>query len=464
MSAHRPLAAVLAALLALGIAACAPASDPSPEGSTDPTATAPGAEAELPDDAPGRQAAWVLSQLEDDAAAGTGDITNRFAQSFLDEVSAAELAGVLAQLRDAGPWTLSSVQSGPANLAARIAGPSGELDMQLVLDGDERITGLLFTPAPPPREPAASWSELSAEVEALAGSSALFVARVEDGTCVPLEGSPTGSAPDDALPIGSMIKLYVLGAVVDAVERGDLAWDDEVTVTDELRSLPSGRLQEARAGTTVSVLEAARAMIAISDNTATDLLIDAVGRERVEQALADLGHGAPELNVPLASTRELFLLGWGRSAQAREEWRDADAKGRRAILERLAGSELDVNLEQIPQLAVWPFGIDWFATGADLCAAHVALAARSGTPAGEQVREILSANPGMAVPAGYDYLAFKGGSSTGTMGGSWFAERADGEAVVVVLQTATEDPGLATHPETMVGIARDALRLAAEAP
>ncbi|WNB85114.1 serine hydrolase [Cellulomonas sp. ATA003] len=257
-----------------------------------------------------------------------------------------------------------------------------------------------------------------------------------------------------------MVKLYVLGAVVDAVGRGDLTWDTELTVTHEVRSLPSGELQDAPTGTVVTVREAAQGMIAISDNTATDLLVAAVGRDRVEAAVADMGHSDPSALQPLATTRELFWLGWGGGAELRERWRDAGTAERRAILEEMPEGPLRVDTAALPSTVVWTDGVDWTATATDLCAAHVALAERAGTPHGEPVTDILTTNPGLEVDrARWESVAFKGGSSTGTMGGSWAARGADGELTVVVLQTAAEEVQDVVAAATMVGIAGDALRL-----
>src|SRR5690625_1565274 len=127
---------------------------------------------------------------------------------------------------------------------------------------------------------------------------------VADATCEPLHAREA----DVARPIGSIVKLYVLDAVRQAVADGELAWEDTLTLTDDLRSLPSGVLQEEPAGHEVTVREAAELMISISDNTATDLLIDAVGREAVLAAVERLGHHDPELLTPLVTTRELFQL------------------------------------------------------------------------------------------------------------------------------------------------------------
>jgi beta-lactamase class A len=78
------------------------------------------------------------------------------------------------------------------------------------------------------------------------------------------------------------LKLYVLHALGDAVAAGKLSWDQPLTVTAQLKSLPSGVLQYEPEGTQISVLDAAAKMISISDNTAADMLIHLVGRSAVE--------------------------------------------------------------------------------------------------------------------------------------------------------------------------------------
>jgi len=58
-------------------------------------------------------------------------------------------------------------------------------------------------------------------------------------------------------PTGSTIKLYVLGAVATAVENGTLSWDQKLTVTDDLKSMPGGTMQDLPSGTEVTVRETA---------------------------------------------------------------------------------------------------------------------------------------------------------------------------------------------------------------
>lgn len=49
-------------------------------------------------------------------------------------------------------------------------------------------------------------------------------------------------------------------------------------------------------------------MVSISDNTATDLLIDHVGRDAVEHTIRDLAPDGAPLTLPLLSTADMARL------------------------------------------------------------------------------------------------------------------------------------------------------------
>ena len=167
-----------------------------------------------------------------------------------------------------------------------------------------RLTGLLFTPAIPTPLPPESIADVEAAWPPLAERASLLVAQVVNGECRPVAAVD----PERVGPVGSTAKLYVLGAVATAILDGDLTWDQPVPIRDELKSHPSGTFHELPAGTERTVLEHATAMISQSDNTATDHLVDLVGREAVEAAMVEMGHAAPERNQPFLTTREMFLM------------------------------------------------------------------------------------------------------------------------------------------------------------
>ncbi len=456
------LMAGLAAVLALSLAACSGAgaqedAEPRPTETQSATETAAQPPVTLPDTPAGLQAQWVLTVLNAQTPVATGSFTDRFAGVILAELSAEQLAHVLEQVRLEGPWTPTNVNvAGTQGIFTLQSGAGDLMDLQLSVDEAGMINGIFFGPGTPPRTPAASWEEVETNVAALPDGSGLSVYRLADGTAV------LDIDAETAKPVGSIFKLYVLVAVSDAVAAGTLSWDTKLTVTDDLRSLPSGELQDAPAGTAVTVRDAAQKMISISDNTATDLLMDAVGRTAVEQALSDAGHSDPDRNTPFLSTRELFQLGWGVEDAVREQWKEADDDGRRALLEALPRGVLDIPAAAVTT-PVWQQDLDWFATAEDLLRVHLALQERAATEAGTPLRDILGANNGLNLEIGSDwtYIGFKGGSAPGVMAGSWYLERSDGERFVVVQQGASASPGEVADPMVFFGPAQDAISLLA---
>ncbi|AWF99642.1 class A beta-lactamase [Clavibacter michiganensis subsp. insidiosus] len=429
----------------------------------DPATSAPVAEpVVLPGSPVGQQAQWLLDTVNSDDAVPVQETGERLAQVMLDAAPAEDLAAVLEQVHAGRPWTATGhEEQGGQSVTTIASAAGGTFDMQVAVDDQGLIEGLFFGEPEGDREPAASWAELEEQAAALGGDVSLTVTRASGGELGEriLEVLPDGVRATDARPIGSIVKLYVLGALVQAVEEGRIGWDDPLTVTDDVRSLPSGELQDAPTGTIVSVRDTAEKMIAISDNTATDMLVQAVGRERVEAALADLGHSDPPRNVPLMTTRDLFRVGWQDDGALREDWADGDAAERRALLDGLPGGMLDVPVTALTDV-VWTEGADWFATPDDIARAHLRLAELAATPAGEPVRGILAANPGLPEPERFDHVAFKGGSSVGTLALSYLVEDGDDAWTVVVQAAAREASGL-ERQSAYSGLAADAAALLA---
>jgi hypothetical protein len=257
-------------------------------------------------------------------------------------------------------------------------------------------------------------------------------------------------------------KLYVLGAVAAAVADGQVAWDDEVEVTDEVRSLPTGRLQDEPTGARVTVAEATELMIAISDNTATDLLIDLVGRDAVEDALADLGHQDPAASQPFLTTREVFQLSWQVDDAQRSRYVDGDVDERRAVLAELAELPLDIPLDELPPAPVEPDAIGWFASPAEVCTALVTLRERAAADAElGPVIDALGQNPIVRLGDGWSTFAAKGGSMPGALAFAWDLDRDDGRSFgfVVVFQ----DASAVDHVEA-IPLVEGALELLADTP
>ncbi len=94
---------------------------------------------------------------------------------------------------------------------------------------------------------------------------------------------------DETFPTASLIKVPILVTVFDLVAKGQLSLDDPLTVL-RLDQVPgSGVLQYFHNGTMITVRDAAWLMTTISDNTATNLLLDRIIIRRVWNKMDSLG-------------------------------------------------------------------------------------------------------------------------------------------------------------------------------
>ncbi len=93
-----------------------------------------------------------------------------------------------------------------------------------------------------------------------------------------------------ALPCASTIKLPVLVAFFQEVDAGKIHLDEMLTMRADLIATESGEMQYQPVGSKFSALETATKMITVSDNTATNLLIDRLGgKEALTQRFQSWG-------------------------------------------------------------------------------------------------------------------------------------------------------------------------------
>jgi beta-lactamase class A len=94
---------------------------------------------------------------------------------------------------------------------------------------------------------------------------------------------------DEPFPTASLIKVPILVTVHALVDSGRLALDDRIHVLKVDKVPGSGVLQFFHDGIDVTVGDAAWFMITVSDNTATNLLLDKVGIRTVWATMEGLG-------------------------------------------------------------------------------------------------------------------------------------------------------------------------------
>ena len=94
---------------------------------------------------------------------------------------------------------------------------------------------------------------------------------------------------DKQVPSASMIKLLILLKAFDECHKGKLNLEDTISLDDYERVDGSGILKELYRNHKFSIRELLILMIIVSDNTATNILIDLLGREEINKIGHDLG-------------------------------------------------------------------------------------------------------------------------------------------------------------------------------
>ncbi len=113
---------------------------------------------------------------------------------------------------------------------------------------------------------------------------------------------------DEQVRTASTIKVPIMAEVYRQVAEGKIAWTDEFTVETGKTSGGSGILREFSNGSKVDLKTAMHLMIVLSDNTATNMILDKITLTAVNEYMKKLG---------LADTLSLRRIGGGGDAQ---EW------------------------------------------------------------------------------------------------------------------------------------------------
>jgi len=427
-----------------------------------PQALGKTAASSMPATTAGNQLGWLLDALNGAGPALTKtSLAAHFSPEFLTALPVDQLLNTL----------VGYVKPNAPLKIARFAGPAGRNQLHAVMTtatgdwsvvisvesgGEGLINSLFFEPVsvPSPIKPITSWHDVPAWFEKIAPKTSLTIAEIKDNECVPI----TSLHPDTELALGSTFKLYVLGEIAREVDAGALSWDQAITVRDDLRSLPNGEMRLALAGAQYPLWYFVEQMISQSDNTATDHLIDLLGRARIEAMMATMGHADPALNEPLLLTREWFAIKLRWTSGEIKSYLASSANKKRTLLETTA--EADANT--LGQDEQWPDpylidSIEWFASSADLCRAMAYLHAQSQTPALAEVSDALSISAGLDFSAAaWKYIGFKGGYETGVKSDVWLLERSDGRWFVVsaIINDPTQEiNGAAMHELIVAAVA-----------
>lgn len=391
-----------------------------------------------PESAFGAQVAWVL-EVSHRLPVSPDEASAHIDPALLDQVDLDVINEALAFVSGTTGLSLLRLrEDSPSSGLFVAASDTGTWQVSIAVGTSSGLIVQLFL-APLVPEPA-SWAELDQRLRAVAPRVSFLAAQVDESGCQPVHGM----AANTARPLGSAFKLYVLGALAQAVAAGRAAWDEPLSIRDDWKSLPSGVFQDLPAGTSLPLSDYAANMIAVSDNTATDHLIHRLGRPAVITQQANFGMAEPTRNVPFLLTRDLFVLKLTAHPHLLDGYGALPRWARSLAVHALAALPLPSLLDATAWTAPRDIDVEWFASPSDICRAYAGLAEQAVTPGLEPVGDALSLNDGglLLDPASWNPTWFKGGSEPGVLTLNYLARTIDGRVFVVSAMASNPDAAL----------------------
>lgn len=103
----------------------------------------------------------------------------------------------------------------------------------------------------------------------------------------------------ETFPAASTIKVFILLALLQGVQAGRFGLEDELPLNDSDKVAGSGVLKTLTAGRHYTLRDLTTLMITVSDNTATNMLIEHLGIEEINETCARHGWQETRLYTPL---------------------------------------------------------------------------------------------------------------------------------------------------------------------
>ena len=177
---------------------------------------------------------------------------------------------------------LSGLQPAPVDSATSTKPPTGSRD------GAAAKPLGRFEPKQEIAALSEKWKQLAAQQKDLKTSA--FMLILDDGRFAQLEA-------ERPMPAASSIKTPILLASLELLDNGDLHWNEPLILTKELIGGGAGWMASKPVGSRFPTYEVATEMIRVSDNSATNLLIERVGGQAAVNArFQALGLPATEVN------------------------------------------------------------------------------------------------------------------------------------------------------------------------
>jgi len=123
---------------------------------------------------------------------------------------------------------------------------------------------------------------VQAAIQDFPGTVSLYAKNLDTGTSYEIRA-------DAPVPTASTIKLPIVVELFAEVEERRLDWNQKLQLTDRDKVSGTGVLTELSGGDLLPIRDLMHLMIVVSDNTATNLILDRIGGDAVNQRMARLG-------------------------------------------------------------------------------------------------------------------------------------------------------------------------------
>ena len=130
--------------------------------------------------------------------------------------------------------------------------------------------------------PSAIETRITARLQPFRGQMGVYAVHLETGETIAVNA-------DTRFPTASLIKAAVMVEVFARLDSGRLRLDQLVPLGDDVKVGGSGVLHSLRGGSSWSVADLLFLMIALSDNTATNMLIGLTGTTAVNERMVSMG-------------------------------------------------------------------------------------------------------------------------------------------------------------------------------
>jgi beta-lactamase class A len=184
-------------------------------------------------------------------------------------------------------------------------------------------------------------------IKSFPGNVSLYAKNLDTGATYQLRG-------DDPVPTASTIKLPIMIELFAEAEAGKLDWNQKLTLTEQDKTPGSGVLTEFSGGDAFPIRDLMHLMIVVSDNTATNLILDRIGGNAVNARMAQLGLAQTAVMRKIMQGKKISGITNEGSKPGNEQW----GTGRSCphdmviLLEKIYHGELVSNAASSEMLAV----------------------------------------------------------------------------------------------------------------